>query len=478
MAVHFHPASAITTNAQDQTQLAHAALSSNSIASVLPSRSALIRDQHIFNIRIPKEISPVTNQKQSGRCWLFATTNLLRLKVAEKYNISSFELSQSYLFYWDKLEKANHFLEIAIATADLPLADRFVQRHFESPVEDGGQWDMAVNLVEKYGIVPKSLYPDSFSSGASRELVAHVATKLRRDALILRSLAQKAGRSSDNEKSDGGEYVTKDDVAAAKTRSLREIQRMITILLGPPPVPTENMTWEFYDADKKFVSVTATPLELAAEVTDPTDESTLGARVGRMFSLSNDPRNEYNRLLSVDRLNNVISGRPVRYVNVSMETLKGGCVAMLRAGLPVFFGCDSGKFSNSKAGVWDVGMYDYENAFSVRLDMAKAARLETGESKMTHAMVITGVHVVDDATEEKEKGKKGKKKEKTVRWRIENSWSDTNGDKGYFVMTDAWMDQFVYQAVVDPAFVDEAVSDVLEQDPLVLPRWDPMGALA
>lgn len=188
-----------------------------------------------------------------------------------------------------------------------------------------------------------------------------------------------------------------------------------------------------------------------------------GTDVHKLFSLVNDPRHDYMKLMTVDRLGNVWKGRPITYVNVSMEVMKEACIAQIKAGVPIFFGSDVGKSSDSARGIMDVALIDYEAGFNVTLGMTKAERLQTGESQMTHAMVLTAVHVVDG---------------KSVRWRIENSWSEAAGDKGYFVMSDKWMDEFVYQAVVDPSFVSAEVRKVLDTEPIKLPVWDPMGALA
>jgi len=205
-------------------------------------------------------------------------------------------------------------------------------------------------------------------------------------------------------------------------------------------------------------------LDFSAQLSDAKSVRACGGTdVHKLFSLVNDPRNDYMQLLSVDSLGNVWHGQPVEYVNVDMDTMKKACIAMINAGFPVFFGSDVGKESDSGKGIMDRNLFDYDSAFNIRLGMTKAERLMVGESAMTHAMVLTGVHVIDG---------------KSVRWRVENSWSETAGSQGYFVMTDAWMDEFVYQAVVDPAFVSYDVRKVLGQTPKLLPLWDPMGALA
>lgn len=313
---------------------------------------------------------------------------------------------------------------------------------------------MVANLVQKYGLVPQTLYPDSFNAMNSSTMDRLITTKLREDAIRLRSLAANATSPE----------ALKSSVAAEKEKMLREIHLILTLMLGPPPAADQPFVWEFYDRDGNLKTVKTRPTAFAKELSDNRTMRALGGTdVHRLFSLVNDPRNPYNRLLSVKRLGNVYEGRPVTYVNVDMVTMKKACIEMLKRGFPVFFGSDVGKYSDSSKGIMDTDLFEYELGFNVKLGMSKAERLQTKESQMTHAMVLTAVHVVDD---------------KPVRWRVENSWSDRVGDKGYFVMSDAWMDQFVYQAVVDPAVVSAAVRKVLEQKPKMLELWDPMGALA
>lgn len=260
----------------------------------------------------------------------------------------------------------------------------------------------------------------------SGTMASLITTKLREDALELRRLAKK----SDNPRSTLG---------SIKDRMMQEIHRILIIMLGPPPNPNREITWEYYDKEDIFGSVTTSPLDFAAELSSKVSvEANRGADVHELFSLVNDPRNTYGELLSVSRLGNVIGMRPVRYVNVDMATIKAACIAMLKAELPIFFGSDVGKFSDSKSGIMDPDLIDYELGFNVRLGLSKAQRLKTGESAMTHAMVLTAVHVDDLGI--------------PVRWRVQNSWGEGAGTKGWFVMSDKWMDQFVYQVVVDPKY--------------------------
>ncbi|KAI1104551.1 peptidase C1B, bleomycin hydrolase [Jackrogersella minutella] len=435
-----------------KNRLALSALSSANPRDVLASRAAKISDQHVFNVRIPFEGAPITNQRSSGRCWLFASTNVFRIAIMKKYNLDAFELSQAYLFFWDKLEKSNYFLENIIETADQSLDERLVQRLLADPISDGGQWDMVYNLVEKYGLVPQALYPDSWNAMSSSTINSIVVAKLREYAVILRGLVNDPSTSATA-------------LSATKDKMMREVHLILTLTLGPPPSSEEEFEWTFLDKDGRARSVVSTPHRFATDISSPEFRIASSAIAG-MVSLVHDPRHAPLSLLTVDRLGNVVGGRGITYINVEMADLKQACVAMLRAGLPVFFGSDVGKYSERTQGVMDLDLFDYEIGFNVGLygSLGKADRLRVGESAMTHAMVLTAVHVDAEG--------------KTVRWRVQNSWGTDVGAKGWFVMSDAWMDQFVYQAVVDPKFLTRKVRNVLSKEPIVLPLWDPMGSLA
>ncbi|KAI0838273.1 peptidase C1B, bleomycin hydrolase [Hypoxylon sp. FL0890] len=438
--------------ADPKNRLALSALSSANPRDVLTNRAAKIADQHVFNVQIPFEGAPITNQRASGRCWLFASTNVFRVALMKRYNLAAFELSQAYLFFWDKLEKANFFLENVIQTAHLPLDERLVQRLLADPVSDGGQWDMVFNLVEKYGLLPQALYPDSWNAMSSATLNYVVVAKLREYAVVLRDLVN-------------GEGAGAARLSATKDKMVREIHLILTLTLGPPPSSTEEFEWNFLDKDGRARTVVSTPHRFAKDISSQEFRISSSA-IANMVSLVHDPRHEPLSLMTVDRLGNVVGGRGITYINVDMDTLKQACVSMLRAGLPVFFGSDVGKYSERTQGVMDMELFDFELGFNVQLygNLDKAARLRVGESAMTHAMVLTAVHVDAEG--------------KTVRWRVQNSWGTDVGEKGWFVMSDAWMDQFVYQAVVDPRFLARKVRDVLGKEPIVLPLWDPMGSLA
>lgn len=415
----------IKTVLQDpKNRLALSALSTNNPAQILEKPSAILKDTQTFNVKIPFEGSPVTNQRSSGRCWIFASTNVFRVAIMKKYNLEHFELSQSYLFFWDKVEKANYFLESILETCDEPVDSRLVSSLMAQPVSDGGQWDMISNLVSKYGLVPQTLYPDSWNAQNSATMDRLITTKLREDALRLRAMKSSNSRTAST------------SIAATKEKMMQDIVRILTLTLGPPPSATSKFTWEVYNKKNELKTLSMSPLDFADSLHDtPALRACGGTDVTALFSLVNDPRNEYNRHLTVDHLGNVWGGRPITYVNVDKDVLKKACIAMIKKGFPVFFGSDVGKYSDSAKGIMDTDLVDYELGFNVKLGMTKAERLMTGESAMTHAMVLTAVHL----------GPNGE----PVRWRVENSWSATAGTDGFFVMSDRWMDEVCVCLIVN-----------------------------
>ncbi|KZT10972.1 peptidase C1B bleomycin hydrolase [Laetiporus sulphureus 93-53] len=438
-----------------KAQLVRTVLHHNDIQTTFVNRSAKIADTHVFNTQLEFKTAPITNQKSSGRCWLFATTNVLRYNIMKKLNLDDFQCSQSYLFFWDKLNKANYYLELSILHAERPIDDRLVVHTASDLISDGGQWDMVINILENYGIVPQAVYPESTHSSLSGPLNKLLKVKLREHALILRSLAASL-RASPRALSEGAILRT---LRGKKEELMKEVYTIMTATLGVPPKLGERFVWDYYDKDGKAGHWEGTPLEFyktfASDKYAPADS----------FSLIHDPRNEFEKLYSVEKLGNVWGGRDVLYVNTEIDDLKNAVVKMMKAGHPVFFGCDVGQFLEREGGIMDTKMFDYENAFDIKFGLTKADRLRTGESAMTHAMVISGVHL--DAAG------------KPVRYKVENSWGDTSGDKGYYLMTDEWFEQFVYQVVVPKALAPKELVKVFESGKkTLLPLWDPMGALA
>ncbi|KAK0556950.1 bleomycin hydrolase [Tilletia horrida] len=445
------------------SRLASMVLHNADINTSLHSRAAEIADTHVFNIRIPEEGRPVVNQRSSGRCWLFALTNCIRLEVIKKFDLPEFELSQSYLHWWDKLEKSNYFLENMIDLIEEPLDSRLVNYLLQAPVNDGGQWDMSTNLVVRYGVIPKHLFPESWTSSNTGKFNQLLTAKLREYALELRDL-----RTSTLNRTSALSHAERDAAVLSVLRTRKEAQmaevyRMLAIAYGEPPKPDDEITFEFVDKKGKFHSITTTPVQFQIEHT-----GTFTAKGS--LSLVHDPRREPGNLITVSRLGNIVGMQPVLYVLSTPKLMKEAVIRTLKAGFPVFCGSDFGHGVDSKTGIMDPKLIGVELAFNIKLGMSKEERINTGESQMTHATVITAVHL-------------DQKTGKPIRWRIENSWGADVGEKGYFVMTDAWFDEWIFQVVIRKEFArpqDWAVfqKGVVEGETESLPPYDPFGALA
>ena len=416
------------------------AISHNGLLASLEKRSAAVENTPIFSLDLTKD--KVSDQKASGRCWMFAALNTFRHKMIAGFQLEDFELSQAHTFFWDKYEKSNWFLEQVLATADQELTSRKVKFLLDTPQQDGGQWDMVVSLFEKYGVVPKSVYPESISSSNSRELNQILNKLLRQDAQILRELA-----------ADG---VESSELQAKKEELLQEVFNFLAMNLGLPP---RQFDFSYRDKDNHFHSESGlTPLTFYQKYVD--------LKLADYVSIINAPTADkpYGRSYTVEMLGNVVGSKPVRYLNVEMNRLKELAIAQMQAGETVWFGSDVGQSSNRKAGVMAEGMHDFTASMDIRLTQDKAGRLDYSESLMTHAMVLTGVDLDENG--------------KAKRWKVENSWGEKVGNKGYFVASDAWMNEYTYQIVVRKEFLTAAELAAYEAEPLVLAPWDPMGALA
>ena len=416
------------------------AISHNGLLASLEKRSAAVENTPIFSLDLTKD--KVSDQKASGRCWMFAALNTFRHKMIAGFQLEDFELSQAYTFFWDKYEKSNWFLEQVLATADQELTSRKVKFLLDTPQQDGGQWDMVVSLFEKYGVVPKSVYPESISSSNSRELNQILNKLLRQDAQILRELVAEGANSA--------------ELQAKKEELLQEVFNFLAMNLGLPP---RQFDFSYRDKDNNFHSESGlTPQVFFKKYVD--------LKLDDYVSIINAPTADkpYGKSYTVEMLGNVVGSKPVRYLNVEMDRLKELAIAQMQAGETVWFGSDVGQSSNRKAGIMADGMYDFTSSMDIQLTQDKAGRLDYSESLMTHAMVLTGVDL-----DENEKAKK---------WKVENSWGEKVGNKGYFVASDSWMDEYTYQIVVRKEFLTEAELAAYEAEPIVLAPWDPMGALA
>ncbi|WP_461203120.1 C1 family peptidase [Enterococcus sp. N342-3-1-2] len=411
----------------------------NGITASAENVSAKIVNVPVFSVDVTT--GKVANQKQSGRCWMFAALNTFRHKMLNNFKLKDFELSQNHTFFWDKYEKANYFYENILATAAEPVTSRKVAFLLQTPQQDGGQWDMIVSIFQKYGVVPKAVMPESSNSSNSRDLNNYLNKKLRKDAVALRKLV------------DAGQSDT--EIQTAKEGMLQEVYNFLATSLGTPP---ETFDFEYRDEEKNYhIDRDLTPQSFY--------DKYVGVDLNEYVSIINAPTADkpYNKSYTVEMLGNVVGGNEVKYLNVDMPTFKKLAIAQLEQGESVWFGCDVGQSSTRDSGIMALDAYDMNDLFDVDFTMTKAERLDFGESLMTHAMVLTGVDIIDG---------------ESTKWKVENSWGEKVGTDGFFVMSDEWMDEYTYQIVVRKEFLSPEQLAAFEAEPKVLAPWDPMGALA
>lgn len=416
------------------------AIIKNGINKVAYNNDAANALQHTFSHEVKS--GSITNQQRSGRCWIFAGLNTLRKSVADQLNLDDFELSQTYGMFWDKLEKANYFYENILDTLQEPEDGRLVMWLLSDPLQDGGQWDMFADIVAKYGVVPKYVMPDTFHSANSAKMNELLTRKLRKGAAVIRKMYQ-----------DGADA---DALGKEKESRISEFYRILVYFLGEPP---ETFDFEYKDKDESYHHEAGfTPLSFMQKYVD--------ADLDDYVSIINAPTSSkpfYTRF-TIDYLGSVKGGRIVNYLNLPVEEMKALALAQLKDNEPVWFGCDVAKMLERDQGILDESMYLYEQALDTSFDFEKGERLDYGDSAMSHAMVFTGVNL-------DRQGNPG-------RWKVENSWGDKVGKNGYYIMSDAWFDAHNYQVVINKKHLTDDMLRVLEQDPVHLPPWDPMGSLA
>ena len=383
-----------------------------------------------------------TDQKSSGRCWLFAATNLLRASVAKKLKLKSFEFSQNWLLFWDKLEKANYFLEAMIETADRDADDRTVVTVLRNCVNDGGQWNLFVNVALKHGLVPKAAMPETLSSSATGSMNAALVGRLRVAAKLLRDMQRASHPAA--------------DIRKAREKALADVYTILRVHLGNPP---SRFDWQWTDDKKKFHRRKGmTPKSFMKEF--------VSLPLSDYVCLVHDPRptSPVGRTFTVEYLGNVVEGGIVTYLNVDISTLKDQALKALKAGEPVWFGCDCSKMLHRELSVWDAKMFDFETLYGMPLELpSKEDRLLFKRTAMNHAMLFTGV--------DEERGVPRK-------WRVENSWGEKGEGKGFYVMNDSWFDAHMFEIAARKSRLPAALREALDKEPIVLPAWDPMGSLA
>lgn len=423
-------------DADPTARLRTAALSKTSLtdAAFSPMDAAKLQDS--FSVEV--KTRGVTEQKQSGRCWLFASMNVMREVVAERCKLAEFELSGNYLAFWDKFEKINFFLESVVDTALQETADRTVN-WILAGISDGGQWDMMVSIVKKYGIVPKSVMPETYQSSNTRSFGQLINRKLRKDAVELRQLVREGK-----------------DPAPRKEEMLLELFKALCICFGRP---VDTFDFEYTDEDGVYhVDRGLTPKQFY--------DRYIGLALEDYVSVIHAPTQDkpFGKTYTVKYLGNVVEGG-IRYLNLPMERLKDLAIRQLQDGEPVWFGSDCTKYGSGPDGIWDPDSFLFGEALGgLDLSLSKDQGLDYADSAMNHAMVLTGVNLDAEG--------------KPNRWKIENSWGEKTGRKGYFVASDRWFEELVYQVIIHKKYLTPQERQALEESPISLEPWDPMGTLA
>lgn len=385
-----------------------------------------------------------TNQERSGRCWMFASLNTMRYRTIKKFNLKTFELSQAYPLFFDKLEKSNWFLESVLDTLEEPLDGRLMAHLLADPIGDGGQWDMFKSLVRKYGVVPKEAMPETACSRNTHDMDACLTRYLRGAAKRLRETADAE--------------ATTNDLLAMKKEMMGDVWHLLVTCLGEPPA---RFGVRLRDKDDKVVlSGEFTPQEFFGRAVD--------MELDDFVSLISAPTADkpYYRSFTVSRLGNVWEDGTVRHLNLPIDELKRVAIAQLKDDLPVWFGCDVDQSYLRDEGIMDTAAIDVDAlmGFPVSGALDRAERLDFGESLMTHAMVLEGVRMDAEG--------------RPAMWKVENSWGKDHGRDGFDTLSDAWFDEYVYQVVVDRKYLTEDERAAYEATPVELAPWDPMGSLA
>ncbi|KRL00617.1 C1 family peptidase [Liquorilactobacillus capillatus] len=410
------------------------AVQKNGINATSENYAAKRKLNRVFSVDL--KTGAVTNQKKSGRCWLFSALNTLRHDFTQEYHVKDFQFSQNYNSFYDRLEKANKFYETVIETANLPFSDRYVDKLFTDPDGDGGQWANAAALIAKYGVVPQSVMPETYNSEKTAEISETLILKLRKDGLALRKLVSQG--------------TTTTEIIKVKKEYLRQIYRMLVYVFGEPPV---KFDFEYRDDQKKY--------HLDRALTPKAFYAKYAAREWEDYvCLTNAPDHELNQVFGLTSQDYLFTGQKITFLNTDIQVLKKAAIDQLKDGETVWFGNDVLKDMDRQQGILDPAFYKKDALFNIDLRLSKADRLRTREGSVSHAMTLVGVDLVDN---------------KPTKWKVENSWGDKNGDKGYFIMSDAWFDDYVYEVIVNKKYLDAQQRQLLTKEKIMLEPWDSLA---
>lgn len=411
------------------------AIAANSIDDIAKNHGAASRMDTYFSHETPSQT--ITDQKSSGRCWMFSGLNVIRANLAKESDSLTVSLSQDYLFFYDQLEKANLFLQAVIDNADKAMDDETVRFLFQNPIGDGGTFCGVADLTEKYGVVPSSVMPETYSADNTNRMRALLKSKLREQGLTLRDMA--AAKSKETMKT--------------KTAMLAEIYHMLVLTLGEPPT---EFTYAFRNSDGKAITEekTYTPQSFFREITGT---ETLN---GTFIMVMNDPRREYYKTYEVEYDRHTYDGHNWTYLNLPMTDIEAMAIEAIKDGRKLYSSYDVGKFLDRKTGYCDIANYDYGALFGTTFGMNKAQRIATYDSGSTHAMTLTAVDLDSDG--------------KPLKWKVENSWGAAWGQKGCLIMTNEWFEEYMFRLVVDKQYVPENILKLSTQKPIMVAPDDPL----
>ncbi len=394
-------------------------------------------DTH-FSHQVPSKA--ITDQASSGRCWMFTGMNVLRNKAIRQYNLpDDFQFSQCYTFFWDQLEKSNLFLQAILDHRNKSMEDDTVKWLFQNPLSDGGQFTGVVNLITKYGIMPKEAMPETYNSNHTSQISSLIKLKLREDALELREMA--------NNKS-----TTEKKLQEKKLEMLQTIYRMLVYAYGEPPT---EFTWTQRDAKGNVVSTnTYTPKSFAEKFAN-VDFSTY-------YMVMNDPTRDYYKVYEIEYDRHVYDGQNWKFLNLPMNEIAEMAIASIKDSTNMYFSCDVAKYLDREKGYMDVNNYDYESLFGTTFNMDKKDRIATYASMSSHAMTLCAVDLDKEGN--------------PLKWMVENSWGSKYGYNGFLIMTNDWFNEYMFRLVVESKYIPSATLKLFDQEPIMLPAWDPLFA--
>lgn len=412
------------------------ALAANNIDQLAQNHKNAGELDTYFSVETKKQ--SITDQKSSGRCWMFSGLNVLRSNFAKRTDSLTIELSQDYLFFWDQLEKSNLMLQGVIDTGKKPIDDQRVQFFFHYPLNDGGTFCGVADLAEKYGLVPSNVQPETFSAENTSKMSSIIKSKLREFGLELRKMVAEGKKAN--------------AIQQRKTEMLSEVYRMLTLTLG---APNQEFTYAFKDKNGKAISAPKkyTPKEFYQEIVG-------GPLNGTFIMVMNDPRREYYKTYEVEYDRHTYDGHNWKYLNLPMEDIETLAIASLKDGRKLYSSYDVGKQLDRKRGYSDTENYDYASLFNTTFNMTKAERISTFDSGSTHAMTLTAVDLNAQG--------------EPIKWKVENSWGGSWGQQGCLIMTARWFREYMFRLVVDKKYVSDKLLKDYEQKPIMVMPEDPL----